>query len=171
MPRGSSKNNKRFGETHRFHLQGNKTVGLHSPHREYASRWEAKRSLLQRHLRSRWKTKSLLTLKMEAICSSETSVLLSRATRHHISEDSLLHCHPVAMSQKTTSYIVIPLRYPRRQPPTLSPRDDIPEDSLLYCHPVKISQRQPPILSPREDIPEDSLLHCHPVKISQKTAS
>jgi hypothetical protein len=34
---------------------------------------------------------SLVTLKMEAICSSETSVLLTRAKRHDIPEDNILN--------------------------------------------------------------------------------
>jgi hypothetical protein len=35
-------------------------------------------------------TQSLVTLKMEAICSSETSVLVTGATQHHILEDILI---------------------------------------------------------------------------------
>jgi hypothetical protein len=36
---------------------------------------------------------SLVTLKMEMICYSESSVILTRATAHHIPEDNILHCY------------------------------------------------------------------------------
>jgi hypothetical protein len=37
--------------------------------------------------------KSLVTLVMEAICSSETLVLLTRATRRHIAENSIVNSY------------------------------------------------------------------------------
>jgi hypothetical protein len=48
-------------------------------------------SPLNCHLLARWFAKSIpSTLKMEAICSSETSVETQRTTRHHILEDDTL---------------------------------------------------------------------------------
>jgi hypothetical protein len=47
------------------------------------------------HLLSRWFLAQLIlrTLKMDAICSSETSVDFHRTTRRYIPEDSTLHNH------------------------------------------------------------------------------
>jgi hypothetical protein len=47
------------------------------------------------HLLSRWFLAELVssTLKMEAICSSETSVDTQRTTRRYIPEDGTLHNH------------------------------------------------------------------------------
>jgi hypothetical protein len=44
---------------------------------------------------------SLVTLKMEATCSSETSVLFTRATRRHIPWDEILIVSATKISQKT----------------------------------------------------------------------
>jgi hypothetical protein len=62
--------NRRFGGTHRLHLQGC-------------------------HLLACWIFAELIssTLKMEAICSSETSVETQRTTRRHIPEDDTLPNH------------------------------------------------------------------------------
>jgi hypothetical protein len=47
-----------------------------------------------RHLLVRWFAEPISsTLKMEAICSSETSVETQRTTRRHIPEDDTLHNH------------------------------------------------------------------------------
>jgi hypothetical protein len=48
-----------------------------------------------RHPLSRWFLAELIssTLKMEAICSSETSVDTQRTTRHYIPQDGTLHNH------------------------------------------------------------------------------
>jgi hypothetical protein len=44
------------------------------------------------HLLARWFAEPISsTLKMEAICSSETSIATQRTTRHHIPEDDTLH--------------------------------------------------------------------------------
>jgi hypothetical protein len=71
--------NRRFGEPYHLHLQSRRI----SPARN------------QRE--SRWKTQpysvSYLTLKMEVICSSETSLDFQRTTRLHIPEDRTLHNH------------------------------------------------------------------------------
>jgi hypothetical protein len=46
------------------------------------------------HLFARWFTEPIFsTLKMEAICSSETSVETKRTTRRHIPEDYTRHNH------------------------------------------------------------------------------
>jgi hypothetical protein len=44
------------------------------------------------------------TLKMEAICSSETSVATQRTTRPHIPEDDTLHNHGC---ENLKSYIIL----------------------------------------------------------------
>jgi hypothetical protein len=62
---------QRFGKTHRLHLQGRKY--------KFSKK-------LACHLLSRWFLAKLIfsTLKMEAICSSETSVDTRRTTRRYI---------------------------------------------------------------------------------------
>jgi hypothetical protein len=45
-----------------------------------------------------------LTLKMKAICPSETSVLTRTTRRLHIAEDSILHCY---RRENIESYIVV----------------------------------------------------------------
>jgi hypothetical protein len=42
---------------------------------------------------ARGKIQSLVTLKMETICTSETSAPLTRATRRHIPEDHIPHTY------------------------------------------------------------------------------
>jgi hypothetical protein len=77
--------NRRFGETYRLHLQGLKIS---------RSRNQRKSKLC---LPPAFTLASCLpyfsTLKMEATCSSETSVNFQRTTRRYISEDSTLHNH------------------------------------------------------------------------------
>jgi hypothetical protein len=74
--------NRRFGGTYRLHLQGQR------------NRFSKPAS---KHVESRafcWFAEPISsTLKMEAICSSETSVQTQRTTRRHIPEDYTLHNH------------------------------------------------------------------------------
>jgi hypothetical protein len=67
--------NRHFGEIYRLHLQGRKNKLL-----------------------SRWILAQLLfpALKMEAICSSETSVDTQQSTRRYIPEDGTFHNHRCA---------------------------------------------------------------------------
>jgi hypothetical protein len=72
--------NRRFGGTYRLHLQGLKNkLSNHSAC----------------HLLSRWFLAEVIfsTLKMEAICSSETSVDTQLTTRRYFPEDGTLHNH------------------------------------------------------------------------------
>jgi hypothetical protein len=62
-------------------------------------------SLLSLPRGARWFAKPISSaLKMEAICSSETSVETQRTTRRHIPEDDTLHNHPC---EKLKSYMHI----------------------------------------------------------------
>jgi hypothetical protein len=70
---------RRFGGTYRLHLQGRRNKFSKKP---------------ACHLLARWFAEPVSsTLKMEAICSSETSVETQRTTRRHIPEDDTLHYH------------------------------------------------------------------------------
>jgi hypothetical protein len=87
--------NRRFGWTYRLHLQGRKIIS--------ASRWQ---------LLACWFLAELIssTLKMEAICSSETSVNTQRITRRYIPEDDTLHNVLNVSSARTLgSWVRIPL--------------------------------------------------------------
>jgi hypothetical protein len=57
---------------------------------------------------ARWLLAELIssTLKMEEICSSETSVETQRTTRRYISEDGTLHNH---RSENLKSYVLNPI--------------------------------------------------------------
>jgi hypothetical protein len=68
-PRSPCKANRRFGRTHRLHLQG----------RDASVKAGRKPRLVTSNL------------KREAMCCSETSVHFQRTTRHCIQEDSTLH--------------------------------------------------------------------------------
>jgi hypothetical protein len=74
--------NWRFRNTHRLHLQGRRISQAKNQHK---SRWQASMLLSCSAYSS--------TLKMEAICSSETSVHFQQTTRRYIPEDSTLHNH------------------------------------------------------------------------------
>jgi hypothetical protein len=76
MPCSPLKVNRRFGRTFCLHLQGRR-ISRKTNQRE--SRWQAEFYPP--------------TLKMEAICSSETSVDFQRITRRYIPEDSTFHNH------------------------------------------------------------------------------
>jgi hypothetical protein len=61
------------------------------------------------------KSQNLGTLKMESICSSESSILSTLATRSHITEDNILHPYfrkkifpmiPVLFPTKYVIYII-----------------------------------------------------------------
>jgi hypothetical protein len=71
--------NQRFGGTYRLHLQGRRNKFSRKP----ASKQVASRIWFFAELISS-------TVKMKAICSSETSVEAQRATRRHIPEDDTL---------------------------------------------------------------------------------
>jgi hypothetical protein len=73
--------NRRFGGTYRLYLQGRDIN---------QARNQRSRSVF--HLLSRWFLSQLIfsTLKMEAMCSSETSVDTQRTTRRYIPEDCTL---------------------------------------------------------------------------------
>jgi hypothetical protein len=68
--------NRRFGGTCRLHRQGRKI----SRTRKRENRWQAEQA-------------SFSALKMEAICSSETSADFQRTTRRYIPKDGTLHNH------------------------------------------------------------------------------
>jgi hypothetical protein len=70
IPCSPLKVNRRFGGTDRFHLEG---CRISRTRNQRESRWQA--------------------LKMEAICSSETSVDFQRNTRRYITEESTIHNH------------------------------------------------------------------------------
>jgi hypothetical protein len=70
--------NRRFGGTYRLHIQGGRN----------------RFSKPACHLLARWFVEPISsTLKMDTICSSETSVETQRTTRRHIPEDYTLHNH------------------------------------------------------------------------------
>jgi hypothetical protein len=79
--------NRRFGGTYRLHLQVRKKKLSKKP------AWKKPCSAC--HLLSRWFLAQFIfsILKMEAICSSDTSVGTQRTTRRYIPEDSTLHNH------------------------------------------------------------------------------
>jgi hypothetical protein len=74
--------NRRFGGTYRLQIQGRK-ISLARSRRK--SRWQAETPP--------GKTPGFVTLKMEAIYSSETPVDTQRTTRRYIPEDGTLHKH------------------------------------------------------------------------------
>jgi hypothetical protein len=79
--------NRSFGETYRLHLQGRRNKFRKKP-----------ASVKQNnacHQLACWFLAELIssTLKIEAFCSSETSVVAQRTTRRYIPEDDTLHKH------------------------------------------------------------------------------
>jgi hypothetical protein len=81
--------NRRFGGTYRLHLQG----------------WKI--SLARNRSEDEWQASYSSTLKMEAICSSETSLDTQRTTRRYIPEDGTLHNH---RCENLKSYMVMKLQ-------------------------------------------------------------
>jgi hypothetical protein len=73
--------NRRLGETYHLHLQGRR-ISLRRNQRE--SRWQAELVYCSAYFS---------TLRMEAICSSETSVDFQWNIRRSIPEDSTLNNH------------------------------------------------------------------------------
>jgi hypothetical protein len=85
---------RRFGGTYRLYLQG-RTISRARNQRE--SRWQAERA-------SRLRCSAYSsTLKMEAICSSETSIDFQRTARRYIPEDSTLRVRTSNPTLKGTS--------------------------------------------------------------------
>jgi hypothetical protein len=82
--------NRRFGGTYRLHLQGRRN--------NFSKNQQA----------SKWLIAEIIsfTLKMEAICSSETSVATQETTRRHIPEDDIIHNY---RCENLKSYIVTAL--------------------------------------------------------------
>jgi hypothetical protein len=76
MPCGLLSCNQRFGGTYRIHLQGRRN---NFSKNQQASRWQVAAEIVS------------LTLKMDAVCSSETLVATQQTTRSHIPEDDTLH--------------------------------------------------------------------------------
>jgi hypothetical protein len=76
--------NSRFGGTYRLHLQGRRN--------------KFSKKLAGGNLLACWFFAELISsiVKMEAICSTETSVDTQRTTRRHIPEDDTLHNHRCA---------------------------------------------------------------------------
>jgi hypothetical protein len=100
-----SKVNRRFGGTHRLHLQGR----ISRARNQRESRWQAELSFKLVPCSA-----SSSTLKMETICSSETSVDFRRTTPRYIPEDSTLHNH---LCENFKSYMALDkLRSPREWP-------------------------------------------------------
>jgi hypothetical protein len=79
MPCSLFKIHRRFGGTYRLHLQG----GISRAKYERESRWEAASFALVSY-------SAYLTLKMEAICSSEMSADFQLTTWRYVQEDSNL---------------------------------------------------------------------------------
>jgi hypothetical protein len=73
--------NRRFGGTHRLHIQGRSNKFSKKP--------------------TCWFLSALIssTLKMETICSSETSVDTQRTTRRYVPEDDTLGLAPLALAR------------------------------------------------------------------------
>jgi hypothetical protein len=81
MPCSLLKVNRRFGRTYRLHLQGRRIR-------------QAREELCLPYAFTVLSCSAYSsTLKMEAICSSETSVGFQRTTWRYIPEDSTLHIH------------------------------------------------------------------------------
>jgi hypothetical protein len=78
MPCSLLKVTRHFGGTYRLHPQGRRISPVRNQHE---SRWQAELVSCSAHCS---------TLKMEAICSSETPVDFQRTTQHYIPEDSTL---------------------------------------------------------------------------------
>jgi hypothetical protein len=78
--------NRRVGETYRLHLQGRK------------NKFSKKLALKQ------MESRTFSTLKIETICSSETSVVTQRTTRRYIPDDGTLHNH---RCENLKSYTII----------------------------------------------------------------
>jgi hypothetical protein len=74
---------RRFGRTYRLHVQGRK---INRARNQRESRWQAELVSCLAYF---------LTLKMEAICSSETSVGSQWTTRRYIPEDGTIHNHRI----------------------------------------------------------------------------
>jgi hypothetical protein len=99
-PCGSSNKNRSFGGIYRLHLQRNETL-FPVRSEDMLTTDAVHPSVMSISSLRNGNTHSLLTLQMEAICSSETSVLVTRVTRRHIPEDSILHCRKLHMSSSS----------------------------------------------------------------------
>jgi hypothetical protein len=81
--------NRRFGGTYRLHLQIRRS---NFSKNQQVSRWKAECRLPPSYLLVLAQITSS-NLKMEAICSFETSVATQQTIRRHIPEDDTLHNH------------------------------------------------------------------------------
>jgi hypothetical protein len=73
--------------------------GICITERNHISTWS-----LDQHLAAKQEDSESSTLKMMAICSSETSVLTITPQRHYIPEESIIYCY---RCDNTKSYIVV----------------------------------------------------------------
>jgi hypothetical protein len=87
---------RRFGVTHHFHLQGRRI----SRARNQRERWQAE----PEHIFTVVSYSAYSTVKMEAICSSETPVDFQRTIRRCIPEDSILQDRLCGLVVRVSGY-------------------------------------------------------------------
>jgi hypothetical protein len=118
-PCNLSKVNRCFGGTYRLHLHG----------RQISQQETSMKALLTTCFHAGFLLAYFLTLKVEAICSSETSSDFQQTTRHYIPEDGTLHSCKIYQITKGTLW--------NRQIPKqckIAIYKEYPISILAYCH-------------------------------------